>query len=243
MSLLPPSPHSVESHHDHEASPRDTLVGNSPSPSTCPSAADNCEGSYSLSITTIHSSDAEPNSPAMVQTAGSPIKCPSDAASPPSPQTPISRTFFMPARVETGDTLQGPLSLEQTREALSQSSTVKPSVTMSPTLKKTATYQVTPITSTASAQPSKFSLVRVYTVVKEAYNAYWMQGSMIGLAILGLLSAMAHHLYNSSLDGRQVKGDPQWPPRYGSALSFFVKATLIASVQVAYKQQAWVWDK
>lgn len=63
---------------------------------------------------------------------------------------------------------------------------------------------------------------------------------MIALALLGLLTALAHHLYNQSMDGREILGDPEWPPRYGNALAFFVKAMLIASVQIAYKQQAWV---
>lgn len=63
---------------------------------------------------------------------------------------------------------------------------------------------------------------------------------MLGLALLGVLTAVAHHLYNKSMHGVKVEGDPQWPPRFGNALSFFIKIVLIGAVQIAYKQQAWV---
>ncbi|KAI0380440.1 hypothetical protein F5Y04DRAFT_271432 [Hypomontagnella monticulosa] len=62
---------------------------------------------------------------------------------------------------------------------------------------------------------------------------------MVAQLFLGLFGALGHHLYYQRLDGQQAI-DPQWPTRFGTALSFFVKAVLISSVEIAYKQQAWV---
>lgn len=114
-------------------------------------------------------------------------------------------------------------------------------MTMGSGLKKTATVQVTPVTAqVTTAQKPKTKLRSPRTTLTTWYYDYWMQFSMTGLAVLGLLIAIAHHLYNTTMNGQKVDGDPQWPPRYGNALAFLVKALLIGSVQIAYKQQAWV---
>jgi hypothetical protein len=63
---------------------------------------------------------------------------------------------------------------------------------------------------------------------------------MILLGVAGLLGAVGHHLYNSRLQGRPVIGDAQWPQRWGVAMAFFVKMTLVGAVQMAVKQRAWV---
>ena len=62
---------------------------------------------------------------------------------------------------------------------------------------------------------------------------------MILLGLAGLFGALGHHLYNAGLDGRPVV-NAQWPQRWGVAMAFFVKMTLVGAVQMAVKQRAWV---
>jgi len=73
-----------------------------------------------------------------------------------------------------------------------------------------------------------------------AWGIHWYMPTCMLLGVLaGLLTAVGHHVYNSRLNGHAV-GDPTWPQRYGSAFSFFVKFCLVGTVEIAYKQQAWV---
>lgn len=150
-----------------------------------------------------------------------------------------SQTTFSPSLI-TDNPSRRPLSHINTFGTLSPTSTAKPSVTPASTIRKSATTRVTTVESKASPKKPKTSFERIKDAIKNSYYDHWMEITMIGLAVVGLLTAMAHHLYNASLDGHRVNGDTQWPPRYGNALSFFVKTILIASVQIAYKQQAWV---
>lgn len=164
----------------------------------------------------------------------------SDLATPTSPKD--IKPFTMAARVDTEDTLRGPLCRSQTFGTLSPSSTMKLTTTTGSDLKKTITTLVTPVTTKNPSTPPKprTKFQGVTATLRTLYYDYWLQFSMIGLALLGLVTALAHHLYNHSMNGKEIVGDPEWPPRYGNALAFFVKAMLIASVQIAYKQQAWV---
>src|SRR5689334_16559729 len=50
-----------------------------------------------------------------------------------------------------------------------------------------------------------------------------------------------HHLFDDRLHGREVHG-PQWPQRWGLALSTFGKVCLAGAVEIAYKQRLWVSD-
>jgi hypothetical protein len=63
---------------------------------------------------------------------------------------------------------------------------------------------------------------------------------MLLLGLAGLFGALGHHLYNNHLDRRPVNGDAQWPQRWGVALAFFVKMTLVGAVQMSVKQRSWV---
>jgi len=68
-----------------------------------------------------------------------------------------------------------------------------------------------------------------------AYLAMW------GLLLLGLASAMAHHLFYSYLNSRPI-GDavPQdWANRIGTALAYLFKTALVAAISVAYWQVFW----
>ncbi|KAB5549460.1 hypothetical protein GE09DRAFT_1059936 [Coniochaeta sp. 2T2.1] len=65
---------------------------------------------------------------------------------------------------------------------------------------------------------------------------------MITLAFAGLFGGLGHHLYNAGLKGQPVI-DAQWPQRWGVAMAFFVKMTLVGAVQIAVKQRAWLTVK
>ena len=72
------------------------------------------------------------------------------------------------------------------------------------------------------------------------WGIHWYKPAlMISLALLGLLAALGHHLFNSGLHGRKVQ-DAEWPQRWGIALAFFIKMVLTGAVQCAYTQSAWV---
>lgn len=69
---------------------------------------------------------------------------------------------------------------------------------------------------------------------------YWyIPCAIMFLAFCGFFGALGHHLYNQHLDGQEVI-DSQWPQRWGLALAFFIKMVLVGSVQLSFKQRAWV---
>lgn len=153
------------------------------------------------------------------------------------PQTPTSTV-----RRDTGITLGATMSPSLTSPTLSPSSTMKPATTMTSSMGKSFTSRTTTAEPKVAARQPPAAPQSIKARLRILYHEFYVQFSMIGLAFLGLLAALAHHLYNASLSGREVSGDPQWPPRYGSALSFFVRMVLVGSVQIAYKQQAWVYQ-
>jgi hypothetical protein len=61
---------------------------------------------------------------------------------------------------------------------------------------------------------------------------------MIGLFVLGVISAITHHVFYKSLDGREAR-DQLAMIRYGTGMAVFTKATLVGSVVVAYRQRIW----
>jgi len=72
------------------------------------------------------------------------------------------------------------------------------------------------------------------------WGIYWLSPTcMIVLTLIGIGSMVGHHLYNSKLHGHLVH-DPQWPQRWGLALSTFGKMCLAGVVEIAYKQRVWV---
>ena len=75
---------------------------------------------------------------------------------------------------------------------------------------------------------------------QEGPGIHWYTPTMmISLAFAGLFGGLGHHLYNAGLNGQPVV-DAQWPQRWGVAMAFFVKMTLVGAVQIAVKQRAWV---
>lgn len=67
---------------------------------------------------------------------------------------------------------------------------------------------------------------------------WWTPTSMVALLILGVLGAVSHHLFYTSLDGKEANNQLQ-KIRYGTALAFFTKMTLVGSVVVGYRQRIW----
>lgn len=143
-------------------------------------------------------------------------------------------------RHDTGLTMIATMSPSLTSPTLSPSSTMKPSMTVTSTMEKSSASKVTTAEPRSTAQQPPVRPQGMKARLTALYHEFYLQFSMVGLAFLGLFTALAHHLYNASLSGQEISGDPQWPPRYGSALSFFVRMVLVGSVQIAYKQQAWV---
>lgn len=89
------------------------------------------------------------------------------------------------------------------------------------------------LVATADRQP-KVTMTWKSRVVELSMPIY-----MVILAFLGLFGALGHHLYYQGLHGQQAQ-NAEWPTRFGIALAFFVKLTLVASVEIAFKQHAWV---
>ena len=73
-------------------------------------------------------------------------------------------------------------------------------------------------------------------------GAHWLlPGLMVGGLLLGLLLALAHHLFYQSLNGHIVGSDEQqqWNVRIGTGLSFVVKTCFTAAAGIAYTQLLW----
>ncbi len=62
---------------------------------------------------------------------------------------------------------------------------------------------------------------------------------MIVLYIVGVCTALSHHLFYSYHHERIVD-DAEWPIRTAIALAFLARACLVGSVRIAYNQWAWV---
>ncbi|CZT48515.1 uncharacterized protein RSE6_09222 [Rhynchosporium secalis] len=71
------------------------------------------------------------------------------------------------------------------------------------------------------------------------WGVHWYSPTcMLTLLVLGLVTMLGHHLINDRLHGREVH-DPQWPQRWGLALSMFGKVCLAGAGEIAYKQRLW----
>ena len=71
------------------------------------------------------------------------------------------------------------------------------------------------------------------------WNIHWYTPAMIiVLFFAGVCGAIGHHLFYRHLHGQPAK-DQLLMVRYGTALAFFTKATLVGTVVLCYRQRIW----
>ncbi|KAL7271987.1 hypothetical protein RUND412_005224 [Rhizina undulata] len=68
--------------------------------------------------------------------------------------------------------------------------------------------------------------------------SWYMPISMIVIFICGVVGAIAHNAFYTSLHGKQAVNQLMMV-RYGTALAFFTKACLVGSVVLAFRQRLW----
>ena len=63
---------------------------------------------------------------------------------------------------------------------------------------------------------------------------WFLPTAMVFLLLAGVCGAFVHHHFYATLDGRRAD-DQLTMIRYGTALAFFTKASLVGSVVLAYR--------
>jgi hypothetical protein len=71
------------------------------------------------------------------------------------------------------------------------------------------------------------------------WHIHWTTPAIIAFLFLaGVGAAFGHHFFYKSLDGQQAKEQLKMI-RYGTALAFFVKSTLVGTTIVCNRQRIW----
>ena len=71
------------------------------------------------------------------------------------------------------------------------------------------------------------------------WHIYWTTPAIIAsLFITGVLGAIGHHMFYAHLNGQQATNQLTMV-RYGTALAFFTKSTLVSTVIVCYRRRIW----
>jgi hypothetical protein len=71
------------------------------------------------------------------------------------------------------------------------------------------------------------------------WHIHWITPALIAaLFVAGVIGAMGHHAFYMHLDGKPAE-DQLKMIRYGTALAFFVKSTLVGTVIMCYRQRIW----
>lgn len=71
------------------------------------------------------------------------------------------------------------------------------------------------------------------------WHIHWITPALIiGMFVAGVMAAMGHHLFYVRLDGEPAEEQLKMV-RYGTALAFFVKSTLVGCVIMCYRQRIW----
>ncbi|KAH0534042.1 hypothetical protein FGG08_007358 [Glutinoglossum americanum] len=89
------------------------------------------------------------------------------------------------------------------------------------------------------SDPMTEHLVRVRSRTTAIWKIHWYTPSaMACLFVLGVLGAISHHLFYSSLDGKAATNQ-LLKFRFGTAFAFFTKSMLVGSAIIAYRQRIW----
>jgi hypothetical protein len=94
-----------------------------------------------------------------------------------------------------------------------------------------------PVPAAASTIESQPPPVKKPSVVRRRWDTkdYWyVPTSMVGVFVLGCFGAFGHHHLYSSLDGAATHNQLMFV-RYGTAIAFFTKASLVGAIVLAYK--------
>jgi hypothetical protein len=71
------------------------------------------------------------------------------------------------------------------------------------------------------------------------WQVHWTTPAIIAsLFVAGVVGAVGHHLFYAHLNGKPATEQLKMV-RYGTALAFFVKSTLVSTVIVCYRQRIW----
>jgi hypothetical protein len=71
------------------------------------------------------------------------------------------------------------------------------------------------------------------------FHIRWIiPATLLVLYVAGVIAAFGHHLFYASLDGKPAS-DQLKMIRYGTALAFFVKSTLVGTVVLCHRQRIW----
>jgi hypothetical protein len=74
------------------------------------------------------------------------------------------------------------------------------------------------------------------------WSICWLSAAQMGgLFLLGLATAIGHHILYTSLDGSLAGGvnRQQWSIRFGTAFAYLTQTSLAASVVCAHSQHIW----
>ncbi|KAH6892424.1 hypothetical protein B0T10DRAFT_483755 [Thelonectria olida] len=78
--------------------------------------------------------------------------------------------------------------------------------------------------------------VRAWVFYQRSWTQSWTMGFFL---FCGIMFAIGHHLFYAGLDG-QLARDQMRKRRYGTALAFLAKASLVTAVILAFRQRAWM---
>ncbi|OCK83676.1 hypothetical protein K432DRAFT_401814 [Lepidopterella palustris CBS 459.81] len=95
------------------------------------------------------------------------------------------------------------------------------------------------LTPFKTADPDTQALVERRAGEIAQWTIHWQTPAVIVvLFVAGVMGAVGHHLFYQHLDGKPAE-DQLKMIRYGTALAFFTKATLVGSVVMCYRQRIW----